>query len=118
MSEVSSFGKCSLRSAKQTSSMEVVAISRNDAIRQNTPFITSVSIETTPPETAAAYSDAPDLHNDRPIKKRIEKPYGADKRHDYAQLIKAGADRDLAYLISHDREKQHHEESREIVFIK
>ena len=49
MSEVRSFGKCSLRSAKQTSSMEVVAISRNDAIRQNTPFIISVSIETTPP---------------------------------------------------------------------
>ena len=47
------FGRCSCRKARQISSIVVVAMSRNDASRQKTPFITSVSIETTPPETAS-----------------------------------------------------------------
>ena len=36
--------------------MGVVAISRNEAIRQNTPLSISVSIDTTPPDTAVAPS--------------------------------------------------------------
>ena len=49
--DVSTFGTCSCRSARQMSSMLVVAASRNDAIRQKMPFIISVSMEITPPLT-------------------------------------------------------------------
>ena len=53
-SDVSNFGTCSCRSARQISSMLVVAASRNDAMRQKMPFIISVSMEITPPLTPTA----------------------------------------------------------------
>ena len=53
-SDVSTFGTCSCRSARQISSMLVVAASRNDAMRQKMPFIISVSMEITPPLTPTA----------------------------------------------------------------
>ena len=65
---------------------------------------------------AAAYCDAADRNKRCLVKEGIEDADRHDQRKDIAELVKAAADRDPAYLIEKHRNKQHHNDAAQLVF--